>query len=139
MIALTRNLVYFAIIFLIGAIIFRFGLSTFIEMRSYHLVWIIAGLYFIFNFAIGWFFGKRDYEHLPLYDVGFRFHFTTYLLFNTVSIAWFLLGFNAHVEKIGIVYITAIIWGVFLLIHFIFFFIAQKQSIKGISKDEIFE
>ncbi len=137
--ALSKNLRYFAIFFFMGSIIFRYSLSYFLENSSYNIVWIIAVIYFFFNFAIGWILGKRDYELLPLFDVGFRFHFVTYLLFNIVSVFWFLFGFQSQFENIGIVYIIALFWGIGLLVHFIFYMIAQKNSINGINKEEIFE
>lgn len=136
---ITKNLIYFAIFFFIGAIVFRYCLSVNLETRSFSLVWVIAVGYFSFNFLIGWFFGKRDYESLPLYDVGFRFHFVTYLLFNIVAVLWFSLGFHSQLESIRIVYIIAIFWGIGLLIHFIFYLIARKKTIKGLNKAEIFE
>jgi len=137
--SLTNNLLYFAMLFIFGAIIFRFGLSFFLENGSYNLVWVIAAIYFIFNFMIGWIFGKRDHISLPLFDVGFRFHLVTFILFNGISIAWFLLELNSQKEEIGVVYTTAIIWSFFLVLHFIFYLYAQKQSIKGINKEEIFD
>lgn len=137
--ALTRNLMYFAVLFFIGAIVFRYSLSESIENRSYNLIWIIAVIYFFFNFFIGWLFGKRDYESIPLNDIGFRFHFVTYFLFNSVSVLWFLFGFHSHFESIRIVYIIALSWGIGLLIHFIFYLIEQKNSINGLNKEDIFE
>jgi hypothetical protein len=137
--AITKNLIYFSIFFFIGAIIFRFGLSYFLQEHAYTLVWILAGSYFLFNFLIGWIFGKRDYESLPLFDVGFRFHFVTYILYNSVALAWFYMELQAPTEKVGSVYITALTWGVLLLMHFVLYLYAQKQSIKGINRDEIFE
>ncbi len=137
--ALTKNLMYFAILFFIGTIVFRYCLSHFLENRDYNLVWIIAVLYFFFNLFIGWFFGKRDYETLPLHDIGFRFHFATYLLFNIVAVLWFSFGFHSHSESIRDVYFTALFWGTLLLIHFILYLIAQKNSIKGLNKEDIFE
>lgn len=137
--AITNNLMYFTIFFFIGAIVFRYSLSHSIENRAYNLVWIIAVVYFVFNFLIGWLFVKRDYETLPLYDLGFRFHFVTYLLFNMVSILWFVFGFHSHFESIRIVYFTALFWGIGLLIHFLFYLIARKNSINGLNKEDIFE
>ncbi len=136
---ITKNLMYFAILFIMGAIVFRYGLSHFLENHSYNLVWILAAIYFLFNFFIGWFFGKRDYETLPLYDVGLRFHTVTYLLFNIVSGLWFSIGFHSHFESIRIVYVTAFFWGIGLLIHFIIYLKTRKNAIKGIKKSEIFE
>ncbi len=137
--ALTKNLMYFSIFFFFGLIVFRFAMSHFAENSYLSLIWITAAIFFFYNFFIGWHFGKRDYESFPLYDVGFRFHFVTYLLFHSVSISWFWLGFNSQFEKIGVVYNTAFIWGFFLLMHFVFYLYAQKQSIKGINKEDIFE
>lgn len=137
--AFTKNLIYFAIVFFIGIIAFRYSLSHFLENRAYNPAWMIAVIYFFLNFFIGWFFGKRDYESLPIYDIGFRFHLTTYLLFNIVSVLWFLFGFHSHYESIRTVYITALFWGIGLLIHFILFLMARKSSINGLSKEDIFE
>lgn len=137
--ALTKNLMYFMIFFFMGAIVFRYSLSYFLENRTYALVWIIAVIYFFFNFFIGWFFGKRDYETLPLYDIGFRFHFATYLLFNTVSVLWFLFDFHSHFESIRVVYVTALFWGIFIIIHFVIYLITRRNAILGIEKSEIFE
>lgn len=136
---LTKNLLYFAFLFFIGAIVFRYSLSHFLENHSYNLVWIIAVFYFFFNFMIGWFFGKRDYESLPLFDLGFRFHFVTYLIFNIVSILWFSFGFHSQFENIRIVYIIAFFWGLGLFVHLIFYLIARKNSLNGLNKEEIFE
>lgn len=137
--SLTKNLIFFAALFLFGAIVFRFGLSHFLENRSYSYVWFLAALYFIYNFVIGWIFGKRDHESLPLFDMGFRFHFVSYLLFNGVSLAWFLLDLNSQSENIGVVYTTAIVWGFFVGGHYILYLFAQKHAIKGINKEEIFD
>lgn len=136
---LTKNLTYFALFFVIGTLIFRYSLSFFLEDRAFTLVWISAAIYFIYNFIIGWIFGKRDYVLLPLFDIGFRFHLVSYVFFNGISLAWFLLKLNAPIEKIEAVYITASIWGIFLAFHFVFYLYAKRQAIKGINKDEIFD
>ena len=137
--SLTKNLIYFAIFFFIGVIVFRYSLSYYIENQLFNATIIIAVIYFLYNFGIGWFFGKKDHESLPLYDIGFRFHFVTYLLFNIMSILWFQLGLNSHYESIRVVYITALFWGIGLLIHFILYLFARKNSINGLNKNEIFE
>ncbi len=135
----TKNLMFFAFFFFIGAVVFRYGLSYFLENLRYNQVWIITVLYFVFNFAIGWFFGKRDRELLPLYDIGFRFHFVTYLIFNSVSLFWFLCGFHSQSENIRAIFTMIIFWGIGLLIHYIFYLLARKKTINGINKEEIFE
>ncbi len=136
---LTKNLILFVLFFFAGAILFRYGLSYFLENRLFSQVWITAVVYFFYNFGIGWHFGKKDYESLPLYDVGFRFHFAAYVVFILVSELWFLFGYHSQIENIKTVHYTALFWGVGVVIHFIFYLISRKHSIKGIHKSDIFE
>ena len=136
---LTKNLVYFSIFFFIGAVVFRYCLSNCIENRNTQLLWVIPLSYFVFNLFIGRHFGKRDYETLPFYDIAFRFHLATYIIFNGVSVLWFFMHFNSHFEDIGAVLITAALWGIGLLLHFISYLVAGKRTINGIDKADIFE
>ncbi len=136
---ITSNLLKFAIFFAVGSIVFRFGLSWSITNHVVFWMWIFAIMYFIFNFSIGWFFGKKDYEFFPLNDVGFRFHFVTYILFNAVWELWFLFGLQAPVESVKIAHQIAFFWGIFLLIHFIIYLFNRKNTIKGLNKSDIFE
>lgn len=135
----TKNLLYFAVLFFIGAILFRYALSYSIEYRMFLQVWGVGLAYFFYNFFIGWYFGKRDYEDLPLYDIGFRFHFTTYLLHNSVSLMWFHMGFQSKYESISVVYLTALFWGIGLLIHYALYLRARRNTINGINREDIFE
>ena len=135
----TSFLLRFALTASVLAIIFRFSLSYGVENKSSIIVALSAILYGVLMFFSGWYFGKKDGEYLPIYDVGFRFHFTTYLIHNTISELWFLFGFNAIQEKIGIVHTTAIIWGVFLIVHFVFFLLTRKNSINNLDKEDLFE
>ena len=137
--ALTKNLLLFALFFFAGAVLFRYGLSYFLENRMFGQVWVIAVAYFFYNISIGWYFGKKDYEDLPLYDVGFRFHLATYVIFNLVSKLWFVFGYHAAIENIKTVHNMALYWGIGVVIHFMLFLISRKQSIKGIHKSDIFE
>lgn len=88
---------------------------------------------------MGWVFGKRDNLNLPLYDVGFRFHLATYVICNLIGEIWYLLDLQSDYEKIRTIHLTALFWGIGLLIHFIIYLITRKDAIKGIKKSEIFE
>ena len=136
---ITSNLLKFAFFFAIGSILFHFGLSWSITNHATFGMWIFAILYFIFNFSIGWFFGKKDYECFPLSDVGFRFHLVTYVLFNIIWELWFLFGLQSRVEDVKIAHQIAIVWGIVLLFHFIFYLYNRKNTIKGLNKSDIFE
>lgn len=136
---LTSYLLRYAVVIFILAILFRYSLSFMINQESIIGVWIVAVLYFCAMFFAGWYFGKKDGEYLPIYDVGFRFHLTTYIIHNGISEIWFLLGFNSPYESIKVVHMTALIWAFFILIHFFFYIYARKNSIDNLNKTDLFE
>ena len=86
-----------------------------------------------------WYFGKKDREQLPIYDIGFRFHLTTYVVHNLISLAWFEFGFASTYERRSSIVMTAIIWGVFLFHHAVFIFWTRKKTIKGLDKENLFD
>ncbi|HPW66603.1 MAG TPA: hypothetical protein PLY32_02900 [Salinivirgaceae bacterium] len=136
---ITPNLLKFAGTSFVLTAIFRFCLSYGLENKILLLSVTSAVLYGITMFSAGWFFGKRDWMYLPIYDVGFRFHLATYLTHNAVSELWFILGFNSRYEIIDPIHITAVIWGILLFIHFLFFLWTRKNTINHLDKDDLFE
>lgn len=136
---ITPFLLKFALTTTLLTIIFRYCLSYGISNESYMIIILAALLYGILMFSSGWYFGKKDGEYLPIFDVGFRFHLTTYLVHNIISELWFVFSFNSHYEKIETIHSTAIIWGILLLLHFIFFLWARKNSINNLNKTDLFE
>ena len=136
---ITRFLLGFALTISVLTITFRYFLSYGIDNKSTIIVVLSAILYFIGMFISGWFFGKKDGDYLPIYDVGFRFHFTTFFIFNLISELWFVFGFNSGYEKVRYVHLTAIIWGVFLLFHFVMYLKAKRKSIDNLDKEELFD
>jgi hypothetical protein len=66
------------------------------------------------------------------------FHLSTFLADNIVSIAWFLLAFESKYESIRIIYMTAIIWSGFLLLHFSYFLTKRKSTIRNLDKEDLF-
>lgn len=136
---LTKNLSLFAILIFIHTSLFRFGLSSLLDAEKYGLVILISIIYALLMGLTGWLTGRRDGKDSFLFDAGFRWHFTTYLVWGLVSETWFLLGLNAAGEKIWQVHTTLLIWGCFLLIHLIVFLVLRKKTIKGVHKADIFE
>jgi hypothetical protein len=136
---ITSYLLMFALAATILAIIFRYFLGIGIERESNIITILAAVLYGVSMFAAGWYFGKKDGNYLPIYDVGFRFHCTTYLVHNSVSALWAILKITTHYERIESIIFTVIFWGCLLFIHFIFFLIAKKKSFKGLDKNDLFE
>ena len=136
---ITPQLFRFAVVISVLTIVFRFSLSHMIENKSGYMILIIAILYFLGMFMSGFHFGKKDREYLPIYDVGFRFHFTTYFIYNGISELWFMLGLNSGYETISVVHYTAIIWGGFILMHALFYIRAKRKSIDNLDKRDLFE
>ena len=136
---ITPFLLKFALTATVLAIIFRYFLSYGIDNKTIIIIVLSSVIYGVSMFVSGWYFGKKDGDYLPIYDVGFRFHFTTYLIHNLVSELWFVFGFNSNYERIGVIHFTAIIWGIILLLHFLLFLKARKNSINNLDKAELFE
>ena len=136
---ITSYLVQYALAIIVLTIIFRFSLSYTLRQEYFIVATIIPFLYFFAMFFAGWFFGKKDGEYLPIYDVGFRFHLTTYLIFNGISEIWFLTDLNSVHEQIKTVHMTAAIWAFFLMIHLFFYLRARKNSIDDLNKTDLFE
>jgi len=135
----TSSLFWFAAVAICLTIAFRFFLSYGIDNKIALLVNLNAIVYGLLMFGAGWYFGKKEAEYLPVSDIGFRFHLATYIIYNLISQTWFVAGFNSVYEKQSLVHMTMIIWGGFLLLHFIVFLLTRKNTIKGLHKNDIFE
>ncbi len=135
----TINQLRFAVFLAIFTIMFRYGLSSLLTLHMFSEIWIIAVIYGALIFSIGWIFGKKDNESLRIYDIGFRFHLTTYLICASITELWFLFKFNSALENIKNVHLMVIFWGIGILIHFIFFLISRRNAISGMKKSEIFD
>jgi len=135
---ITKNLAFFAVTATVLTLAFSFALSAMLanECGFYFLP---AILYSLSMYAAGWSYGKKDGHELPIYDVGFRFHLATYVQYFVVTSVWFLLGLNAEVEKWESKLITALIWGFFLAIHFVYYLITRKKAIDGLKKEDLFD
>ncbi len=136
---ITPYLKRFAITAVLLTIIFRLVLSYGIENELFLVVALSSVSYGALMFVSGWVFGMKDGEYLPIFDIGFRFHLCTYIIHNSISLLWIALGFGSKAESISIPMMVSAYWGIFLLIHLIFYIIARKRSIDSLDKDDIFE
>ena len=92
-----------------------------------------------FNVVSGRFFGIKEYKYLPIGDVGFRFHLSTFLVFFIVSYTMYHYGFMSKWETREILDITLLIWTTILFTHLIFYLKSKRNNIKGMNKEDIFE
>ena len=110
-----------------------------LQNRHFSGVWFVAAAYGILVFTIAWVFGKRDNLTLPLYDIGLRFHVTTYIICNAIAELWFAFDMQSEYETVKVIHLTAIFWGIGLLIHYTLYLVTRKNAINGIKKSELFE
>lgn len=137
--SITSYLLKFAIVAFILTIAFKFSLSYLLEVELFTLIWVLAVSYGLAMFGSGWYFGSKEASYLPLYDIGFRFHLVTYIVYTGIFFLWFILGLNTAQERVDSVYTTALLWGLFLAIHFAFYLVTRKDTIKNLNKEDLFE
>lgn len=136
---ITPNLVKFSLATIILTVIFRFSLSHFLATEQFTWVLICSVLFGASMFISGFVLGKKDHQFLPIFDIGFRFHLATYVFNMLFTELFFLLNFQSEKESIGTVHNTGLIWGAFLLVHFVVYLIIKKKSIKNLDKNSLFE
>lgn len=136
---LTPHLLKFAAFAAVLTLVFRYFLSIGIDKHSTIVIVITSVVYGIFMFVSGFYFGRKDAEYLPIFDIGFRSHAATYIVHIGVSLLWVGLGFASEYEKLSSTLSVALFWGVVLLVHFVFFLFTRKSAIKNLNKNDIFE
>ena len=135
--ALSLRLGQFAVCALLVTAMFRYALNLCIGKESMLAAVSCSVIYFCLMYYIGYYFGGKDAVENGYHDIGFRFHLATYVICIGVGIGAYCIGW--YTEPLKAMAITAISWGFGLLIHFIFFLIAQKSTIKGYAREEIFQ
>ena len=136
---ITKSLIQFITVTTFLTVIFRISLSEFLNEQLWSFVFIPPLIYFILMYVSGRYFGIKEYKYLPIGDLGFRFHVSTFIVFLIVSYLMYYLGYMSNSEPRGILDITISIWGIFLIIHMILFFKSKNDNIMGINKEDIFD
>ena len=135
--ALTIRLGQFAISALFLTVLFRYALNLCIGVNSLFGTASCSIVYGGLMYLLGWYFGKKDAVENEVHDIGFRYHFVTYILCIGIGYGAYYWGWNT--ETLRAMAITVISWGIGLAIHFVFFLLEQRKTIKGYAKDEIFQ
>lgn len=135
--ALTIRLGQFAISALFLTVLFRYALNLCIGVNSLFGTVSCSIVYGGLMYLLGWYFGKKDAVENEVHDIGFRYHFVSYILCIGIGYGAYYWGWNT--ETLRAMAITAISWGIGLAIHFVFFLLEQRKTIKGYAKDEIFQ
>lgn len=133
----TKRLGQFSICALMLTIAFRYALNLTIGKENLLAGIVSSIVYFGLMYFTGWHYGYKDAAENEIHDIGFRFHFITYVLCIAMGYVFYYVGWNT--EPLRSLNIGAITWGIGLAIHFIFYILAQKNTIKGYAKEDIFQ
>ena len=126
--ALTIRLGQFAICALVLTVLFRYALNLCIEANSVIGTTTCSIVYGGLMFLVGWYFGTKDAKENEVHDIGFRYHLVTYILCIGIGYGVHYLGW--HAESLRAMTITAISWGIGLLVHFIFYYGQENEMYK---------
>ena len=135
--ALSMRLGQFAVCALLVTIMFRYALNLCIGEESIWATVSCSVVYFCLMYYIGYHFGEKDAVENGYHDIGFRFHLVTYIVYMCITLGAHYIGW--YTEPLKAMAITAVSWGIGLMIHFIFFLITRKSTIKGYAREEIFQ
>lgn len=133
----TLRLFQFALCASLVTVLFRYTLNLCIGLNGWTLPVLCSIVYFACMFLCGWYLGRKDEIENEIHDIGFRFHVITYIMCIGMSFISYYIGWNT--ETLKSIIITALCWGGILLAHFILFLLKQRKTIKGYSKDDLFE
>ncbi len=139
MINLSKNLKIFSLLFVFYTLCFRYFLSLSITSHNGTMQWSTAIIYGLLIFITAWILGKNEDITIGIIDLGFKYHFVTYVIFNTIALLWHFSEFSSNYETVEYVVLVIITWGILLAIHLFFHLIARKNTIKGVPGDQIFE
>jgi hypothetical protein len=135
---LTKKLFIFAFLMAAYTLAFRVGLTYSIGHSAWLFLAISSIVYGVTIFFTAFFLGKADAMENPFFDLGLRFHVTSYLVWAAVSFGWFYLGKPHHYEHVTDILHPLMYWGCILIVHAVVFLVTRKDTIRGIHKDEIF-
>ena len=90
---ISRNLLLFALLLLIYTVLFRFGLGSLLTAEKWAWVLVISVAYGAMIFVTAWMTGKRDGMNNFLFDAGFRWNLTTFIVWGLLLKPGFCLGF----------------------------------------------
>jgi magnesium-transporting ATPase (P-type) len=136
---ISKNLIAYSFLLLAYSLIFRYTLSSLLDAEKFILAMVSGVVYGVLIFITAWILGKAHSVKKFVFDAGLGFNVTTYIVWGLVSELWFILGFNSKYESIISVHYALIIWGVFLVLHFLIYWRLRSKTIKGVLKSEIFD
>ena len=119
-------------------VLFRYTLSSLLENENWNYVFLPPIIFFFAMYFSGRYFGLKQWRRLPI-DQSFKYHLSTFSVFFVVSYGFYFGNLLSEHEPLAILDYTFLFWGLGLIVHYIKFRQCSKTSIKGISRDQIFD
>lgn len=132
----TKEFTTFLILATILTLTFRILLSNYLHGQNYTMVWVIAILYGLLMFVVGFYTGKNDVNEFSLARSFLKWHGGIFVIWGLISYLWMFFGNPAPTEKLSSLNLAMIIWAICGTI--VYFFI-KYYTVKGVDKSEIFE
>ena len=134
----NQNLFGFILVITLWNVLFRFTLSSLLENENWNYVFLPPIIFFFAMYFSGRYFGLKQWRRLPI-DQSFKYHLSTFSVFFVVSYGFYFGNLLSEHEPRAILDYTFLFWGLGLIVHYIKFRQCSKTSIKGISRDQIFD
>lgn len=134
----NHNLLRFIVIILLWNVIFRISLSSILENEHWNIVFLPPVIFFFVMYFTGRYFGLKQWKDLPI-NYSFQYHVATFSVFFIVSYGFYFGNLLSKHEPRAILDYTLLFWGLVLIVHYIKYRQCSKSSIKGISRDQIFD
>lgn len=118
---LTINQFKFGFYFLLLTIMLHAGMTLSLNAEAFSVIWMLLPLFVIPVIIIAWRYAIEDGKIIPFANTGFKFHLITYVVSMIVPEVKHLLGLASRSEDIYSTHMTAIYWGLGVLLHFILY------------------
>ena len=134
----NQNFFGFILVITLWNVLFRYTLSSLLENENWNYVFLPPIIFFFAMYFSGRYFGLKQWRRLPI-DQSFKYHLSTFSVFFVVSYGFYFGNLLSEHEPRAILDYTFLFWGLGLIVHYIKFRQCSKTSIKGISRDQIFD
>lgn len=132
---MTNNLRYFSGLTFIFSLAFFYLLYTDLSIQHFNHIWIYVVAYGSLLCISGLTLGYKDSVRNTRLDLGFQYHFITFIIVNCIGIVAFLTLMEVTAETLIASFLSILFWALGLGVHYYF----SSKSIKGFDKEDIFD
>lgn len=135
MIKLSKNAKILGILMIVYSLVFHYYLSHYLAAGQHEKIIPVALTLFFVAFSTGLILGAFDPVRKSRSDLSFQYHLITYVVMNSTAFLWLATGLASNQEQLSHALLTAVSWGVGLIIHWFL----SRRTIKGLPKASVFD